>query len=828
MLRVTDANTRPGSPGRSFVTASAAHQLAWNATSDKFWVRGVDGTYIPYTFDGTTMTAARITATPGVGEGGLTILSQVEPQFSFLSPNLLFGTKQSSDTDRPVVRKFDFNTGVYADILDLASIASVANDTYSRSLSSSAVAPEKLSILFGGAQQDLDYLVAVFQVGPPVTNLAVLDSLASTITRGGVTRSTNIGLGFNLHHAWIDLSGRYVMLYPANGSFAGVLPYFIWDLTTDLIAKVTRFSGGHDAVGYGRQVNQDCCTVTGYDGAQWQARELNTPATTSDLVSPGSPQEVFIADHISWNNAQPGTLAPVLSSLYRYDPADNSTPWRAWDDEIVAIQTNAAATAATVWRFAQHRSDISADDNPNGLYFWYFPRATISPNGKWALFTSNWEKSLGATVGSDMEPGGLHRNDVFMVDLTTPPVPTVALATPTVDGGGVVGFTVVNGPANATDWVGLFPSGASDTGYVAWTYLNGIKTAPPSGIANATLSLPVPRTPGTYTVRWFAANGFTRLATSADVTVTGPPPPTVTLTTTTVAGGGTLGFSVSNGPANTTDWVGLFPTTASDTGYVAWAYLNGTKSPPASGMANATVSLPVPRTPGTYSVRWFAANGFTRLATSDDVTVTGPPPPTVTVPTTTVAGGGAVGFTVSNGPANTTDWVALFPSTAPDSGYVAWAYLNGTKTAPASGMANATLSLPVPRTPGTYNVRWFAANGFTRLATSVDITVTAPPPPTVTLTTTTVAAGGTINFTVSNGPANATDWVGLFPGTAPDSGFVSWIYLNGTKTPPASGMASATLTFTAPQTPGTYNVRWFAANGFTRIATSAGVTVTAP
>jgi len=723
MLRVTDGNTRPGFPGRSFVTASAAHQLAWNAASDKFWVRGVDGTYIPYTFDATTMTAARINATPGVGEGGLTIVSQAEPQFSFVSPNLLFGTRQSSDAHQPVIRTFNFSTGLYTDVLELGSIATIENDTYARSLSSSAAAPEKLSILFGGSQQDLDYKVAVFQVGPPVTNVAVLDSLASTITRGGVTRSTNIGLAINLHHAWIDLSGRYVTLYPTNGSFAGVLPYFIWDLTTDVITKVTRFSGGHDALGYGRQVNQDCCTTTRYDGAQWQLRDLSTPATTSDVVNPVSPQEVFIADHTSWNNAQPGTLVPVLSTLYRYDPADNTTPWRAWDDEIVAIQTNAAPAAATVWRFAQHRSDISYDGDPNQLYFWYLPRATISPNGRWALFTSNWEKTLGSTVGSDMEPGGLHRNDVFIVDLTTPPAPTVTITTPTVAGGGTIGFTMANGPANTTDWVGLFPSEAPDSGYVAWSYLSGTKTPPATGMADATLTLTAPRTPGTYNVRWFAQNGFTRLATSADVTVTAPPAPTVTITTSTVSGGGAIGFTVANGPANTTDWVALFPSTAPDTGYVAWSYLSGTKTPPASGMADATLMLTAPRTPGTYNVRWFAQDGVTRLAISADVTVTAPPPPTVTITTTTVARGGTIGFTAANGPANTTDWVGLFPSAAPDSGYVAWIYLSGTRTPPASGMAGATLTLTAPQTPGTYNVRWFAQDGFTRLATSGTVTV---------------------------------------------------------------------------------------------------------
>ena len=827
ILRVTDANTRPGFPGRSFVTASAAHQLAWNATSDTFWLRGVDGTYIPYAFDAATMTASRINATPGLGDGGLTIVSQVEPQFSFVSANLLYGTRQASDTDHPVVRAFDFNTGLYTDILDLGSIASIENDTYARSLSSSAAAPERLSILFGGSQQDLDYKVAVFQAGPPVTHVAVLDSLASTITRGGVTRSTNIGLGINLHHAWIDLSGRYVTLYPTSGSFPGVLPYFIWDLTTDLITKVTQFSGGHDALGYGRQVNQDCCEATRYDGAQWQSRDLSAPAVTSDLVNPVSPQEVFIADHTSWNNAQPGALVPVLSTLYRYDPADNATPWRAWDDEIVAMQTDAAPAAATVWRFAQHRSDISYDGNPNQLYFWYLPRATISPDGRWALFTSNWEKTLGSTVGSDMEPGGLHRNDVFIVDLTTPPAPTVTITTPTVAGGAAIEFTVANGPANTTDWVALFPATAPDTGYVAWAYLNGSHTPPASGMTGATLTLLAPRTPGTYEVRLFAQNGFTRLASSAYVTVTAPPPPTMTISTPTVTGGGAIGFTVANGPANTTDWVGLFPTTAADTGYVAWTYLNGSHTPPASGMADATLTLTAPQTPGTYHLRLFAQNGSTRLATSADVTVTAPPPPpppAVTITTATVSAGGAIGFTVANGPANTTDWVGLFPSGAPDSGYVAWTYLSGTHTPPATGMADATLTLTAPQTPGTYHLRLFAQNAFSRLATSADVTVTAPPPPTVTITTATVPAGGTIEFTVANGPANTTDWVGLFPIGAPDSGYVAWIYLTGTHAPPASGMAGATLTLTAPPS-GTYNVRWFAQNGSTRLATSETVTV---
>jgi hypothetical protein len=189
-------------------------------------------------------------------------------------------------------------------------------------------------------------------------------------------------------------------------------------IDTDVVTKVTRCPGGHDALGYGWQVNQDCCTTTAYDGAQWQLRRLATPTATTDLINPVlTPEVLRLGEHTSWNNAQPGTLVPILSSLYRYDGPE--PPWRAWDWEIVAMQTNASPAGATVWRFAHHRSDVAYDAGTGSepYYFWYLPRAMISPNGRFAMFTSNWEKTLGSTVGSDREPGGNFRCDVFIVAL---------------------------------------------------------------------------------------------------------------------------------------------------------------------------------------------------------------------------------------------------------------------------------------------------------------------------------------------------------------------------------------------------------------------------
>src|SRR2546425_4174819 len=82
MLRVTDANTRPGHAGQSYTTPSAAHQNSWNTTSTYFYVRSVDGYFVPYAFNPSSMAASRI---GGSDDGGLLISSQTEPQFSFVS-----------------------------------------------------------------------------------------------------------------------------------------------------------------------------------------------------------------------------------------------------------------------------------------------------------------------------------------------------------------------------------------------------------------------------------------------------------------------------------------------------------------------------------------------------------------------------------------------------------------------------------------------------------------------------------------------------------------------------------------------------------------------
>ena len=408
MLRVTDALTRPGSPNRSYRAPSNPLLSAWNASSTAFYVISNDGTAIPFAFDGTSLSAVRLQPS-ATGNGGTTLGFYQEPHFSAVDPNLIYGAV--AGTNNRTVGQYDFQARTYTPLLDLDTIASGLAGTYLGVVATGGSAPEKLMVVFGGGSQDNHFLA----MWAPIGNFGarkVLNTLTSTIN--GVP--TNITLNFHLHSAFIDKSGRYVLLGPRGsdlGSPRFAAQEYVWDTTTDTITAVTTsmLSGGHGTAGYGTWINQDCCTSSTYDGLQWQFRYLNDLHRTGDLISPVlQPKKVYIADHTSWHNSRPDALVPVISATYR--STIDTTPWRAWDDEIIAIDTTGGVGGVT-YRFAHHRSDIRSDTDPTVNYFWYQPIAAVSPDGRYAIFTSNWEKTLGRDSSE-----GTFRQDVFLVQLT--------------------------------------------------------------------------------------------------------------------------------------------------------------------------------------------------------------------------------------------------------------------------------------------------------------------------------------------------------------------------------------------------------------------------
>ena len=226
-----------------------------------------------------------------------------------------------------------------------------------------------------------------------------------------------------------------------------------------------------------------------------------------------------------------------------------------------------------------------------------------------------------------------------------------------------------------------------------------------------------------------------------------------------------------------------------------------------------------------------ACYGNNTKGTFDDITVgqysaapVATPTPTPVAYITTNKSSYAVGENITvnfyNGPGNAKDWIGLYNNGAPDSPSIKWLYVNGTQTA-TIGISTGSVTFSGGLTAaGTYNARFFANDGYTRICDQVTFTVgatstptptpagTATPTPTPTPTTTpasfpaislspltSVDSNQTINITISNAenPSHSTDWIGLYEANVtPDGDPVSiwWDYL------PNLGITNGNGTFT--------------------------------
>ena len=201
---------------------------------------------------------------------------------------------------------------------------------------------------------------------------------------------------------------------------------------------------------------------------------------------------------------------------------------------------------------------------------------------------------------------------------------------------------------------------------------------------------------------------------------------------------------------------------------------------------------------------------------------------TLSVTPASVAPGGTVTASWSGIAApSPTDWIGLFAQGAADTSYVTWMYVSCSQT-PGAARASGSCPFVIPAAlaHGTYELRLMANNGFTRLATSGPLTV-APSGPQLSVSPGSVAPGGTVTATWS-GIATPTpaDWIGLYSQGAPDTSYVTWMYVSCSQTPGAA-RAAGSCAFPIPTglASGTYELRLLANNGFTRLATSGPLSV---
>jgi fibronectin type 3 domain-containing protein len=225
---------------------------------------------------------------------------------------------------------------------------------------------------------------------------------------------------------------------------------------------------------------------------------------------------------------------------------------------------------------------------------------------------------------------------------------------------------------------------------------------------------------------------------------------------------------------------------------------------------------------GTYTFRVTVSDG--QLSSSDDVIVTAAWNVTVgsgvqlAASPTSVSPGSTLNATWAQIASPTAlDWIGVYQPGSSNTAYLDWFYVSCSRTS-GSPLASGSCPFIVPSSlaPGTYQLRLFANNGFTLLATSNNFTA-----PTLTTNKAPVVSGGTdqtITF-----PAAAT-----LAATASDdalpNGVLSylWTVVNGTGVTLSSPTASSTqASFTAA---GTYTFRVTVSDG--QLSASDDVIVT--
>ena len=552
----------------------------------------------------------------------------------------------------------------------------------------------------------------------------------------------------------------------------------------------------------------------------------------STTIAPGSAVTVTLADgfggdsdwlalaaagaadssYLQWTYVGAGTTdrtwtvtMPVTAGAYEFRLFRDNGYSRAATSPVVTVDPNVnpAPSAGSLAPARAVAGGSSFTLTVSGSNF--RSSSTVRWNGNARPTTFVSATQLQASIGaSDIAATGTAQVTVFTPNpgggssgtlmFTIAPPPSITVSATNVEAGTNVTATLTGGLGGATDWLALAPAGGPNTSHVQYIYVG-------AGTFDRTWTLAMPATPGTYEFRLFLNNGYTRAATSPQITVVPGPNPAPTLTSTT--------------PSSMITGAGAFSLVVKGAGFVSssvvrWNGANRTTTYVSSTELRAAIPASDVATAGTAQVTVFSPAPGGGLSASLPFTVAASNA-SLSVSATSAAGGTSVTVTLTNGFGGAGDWLALASSSAPSTSYVTYVYVG-------AGVTTKTFTFTMPSTPGTYEFRLFLNNGYLRGATSPPITVTAGASPTLAVSATAAAPGAPVTVTLTNGFGGGSDWLALASTSAANNKYITYIYVG-------AGVTTRTWTVNMPTAPGAYEFRLFLNNGYTRAATSPPVTV---
>jgi hypothetical protein len=713
ILRVTDANTKSG---QSFISIDAGIFRAWNADSTAIRLTGPHGDGYWLEFNPSTFK---------VGDGSSTPVVHSLPfgarwEWSTIDPNIIYYLNGNQ------IAKYNKSTGVSTNLGgpstgdSVGYMAVVVGWDYWVCAAAGPGSQDTQTKIFCLNPTSPSTTKLIDTVNKTVNGVAQGDPNWPTSASGKVLGIHDISGGTG--SSWLEVT-FHGQSWGANGGAIFNLSTNTWQLITN----ADYYWSGHVSMGNGKYVNSSG-SINGSDSRGMVVRNPDNAMDSTQyrfIEQPSSPWNGWCdADHNSWLNSLTNANAPILVSRYG---GSSSCYQYAWTGEIDAAAVDGSNT---VWRFAHNHNSGSSCYYGSGF-------AQISNDGKWALFSSPWD----GTLGSDTAFSCSNRIDTFILDLTgasssssspstPPPSATTLNASPTsASVGQTVTATWSIASPTAGDWVGLYSAGSTDTQYLTWKFVSCSTTpAAPSASGSCGFLLPTSLSPGTYQFRLFTNNTYTRIATSNNFTVTGSSVPTTLNASPTSASPGQVATATWAGIASpsASDWIGLYSAGSTDTQYLSWKFVSCSTAPGApTASGSCGFLLPTSLSSGTYQFRLFANNTFTRIATSNTFTVsnnaTGGPfsvSPNVTSP------GGTVTVAWTGISSSSTDWIGLYVPGSSASAYLKWIFVSCSQTPDVvhqSGSCTFPISSSLPK--GSYEMRFMSNNTFNQIAGSNTFTV---------------------------------------------------------------------------------------------------------
>ena len=233
----------------------------------------------------------------------------------------------------------------------------------------------------------------------------------------GTTGTIGVADEFTLHDSQVGEGGTWINVTAGtclnNGCAASPLwKTYLWNvatLTVDAWSDDSRC--GHNVTGYNYSINQ-CAYNSVYNGSTWY-EPLNTNPNiappTYVLNTPISGGTAAV-DHSGWQMDNSTDTNPFCGSTYTHQFAVVNV----YENEVLCHQTNQASGSNVVWRFA-HTYTTTQSANFEA----YIALGASSADGKWYLWTTDWDGMLGNTSGSSntCTIGTNCRNDVFIMAL---------------------------------------------------------------------------------------------------------------------------------------------------------------------------------------------------------------------------------------------------------------------------------------------------------------------------------------------------------------------------------------------------------------------------